>query len=568
MPEKIDRKDTIEELVAAIDRDRTDIGSIRAYADILKGHKDLRGKLILDAIEWQKDPDDQDRVKEFMKSFRAFLKAHYPDFLVAARRKDLLPILEESGHLGSLFWLNGLPSRVHWTGLFPSKKVEFVEPALRALNALLVDPLFRWMKKGPILVVPVTRGEDLSVLKEATNFYGLNIRGPNQPDTKLMPLPSLKYLSLTEWEGLELAKLEYPGLKTLDLYHCDIENLDGVEVFPSLTELSVGCDDLSDISAIKGMPLRNLKIGGSKVESFEVIATLPRLTSLDLNHTYAWKDPTPIAKATELRELHVTLVHSLDWIKPLTQLEKVWVRVTQTSDLEPLSGLTNLRALSLSVGETRNVNFQRLKTLTNIRELSLYSKEADDFGVLRWMPEITDLSLRYCPGLRDLEPLQGLKKLEKLDLSGCASLTDLSPLAELENLVDLRLTSSGVRTTREIAKIPNLKALILSELAHTPDLSYLDQCKSLVALDLSRIEVRDLSFLASLDQLRYLFIDPHEQVKPSKMDVIAKLPNLCSVMMHGTWDQQEALKSQIPDKIVWSWAWDGVARRALSSSDV
>ena len=109
---------------------------------------------------------------------------------------------------------------------------------------------------------------------------------------------------------------------------------------------------------------------------------------------------------------HLNL-REIEWVLDLTPLahtpgmERLDVSGTAVTDLQPLSGLAQLRSL----------------------EAMRCPAELVDLGPLRRCTQLTRLRLNGCAGISDLSPLSALGMLAVLDLSGCVGVCDLSPLA-------------------------------------------------------------------------------------------------------------------------------------------
>lgn len=97
------------------------------------------------------------------------------------------------------------------------------------------------------------------------------------------------------------------------------------------------------------------------------------------------------------------------------------VAAGKEADLNPLSGLSKLRKLTLTGNGI--VNLEPLAGLTDLKVLILYQSR----------------------GVHDLNPLSGLKNLEILDLGGC-SVDDLRPLSGLKNLKWIAVPNNNVDT--------------------------------------------------------------------------------------------------------------------------
>ncbi len=196
-------------------------------------------------------------------------------------------------------------------------------------------------------------------------------------------LPSYVHYSIPSTQG---------GIKTLDdLAYCT-----------NLTELYIGNNQISDISAL------------SELKTLNVINLMTNEIS----------DLTPLA---ELEELH-TLILDHNMI----------------SDASPLTSLDNLTVLNL--GSNNNNSFADMQTisqLTNLQELTLYNNNISD---LTPFSSLTDLVLLDLDSNRfsDLSPLQTLTALEDLSIEDNMNLYDISPLLDMPSLDAVFVSDTNV----------------------------------------------------------------------------------------------------------------------------
>ncbi len=143
---------------------------------------------------------------------------------------------------------------------------------------------------------------------------------------------------------------------------------------------------VSDLSALQGLPVRDLFLEETRVTDLSPLAGMP-LDRLYLSET-AVEDLSPLA-GMDLAELNLvgTSVKDLSPLKDVG-IGTLWIPETQVTDLTPLAGKS-----------------------------------------------IESLDLRDCP-VSDLSPLAGNRSLKRLHIAG-TNVTDLTPLAglQLERLI-------------------------------------------------------------------------------------------------------------------------------------
>ncbi|MBZ4318295.1 NACHT domain-containing protein [Streptomyces huiliensis] len=189
------------------------------------------------------------------------------------------------------------------------------------------------------------------------------------------------------------------------------------------------------------------------------------------------------------------------------RLDDMGIRVTRHAQLVQLSRLGHIRRLLIS----GHYDAESLRTALRgciMRELLLSGNDSlADIGLLRDHPEIEDLSIRYCPMLKDLSALAELN-LTTLHLgnhrSRSTALTVLPSLADLRtlrldqlpdrdgrfpnlppNLEHLTVVSPNTLWLHSLATLPNLKSLFLyAELARPHALRHLRRQPHLTELGL------------------------------------------------------------------------------------
>jgi hypothetical protein len=149
------------------------------------------------------------------------------------------------------------------------------------------------------------------------------------------------------------------------------------------------------------------------------------------------------------------------------------------SDVEFLSGLTQLRALDLD--------------RTKVRSLAPLSR----------MTKLKLLILDHTP-VRDLRPLEPLAELQRLSARR-TQIVDLAPLANLSNLEFLHLQDTAVRDVSALTALGKLQLLILDR-TEVSDVSAFSGLSSLTWLSLDGTNVRELDPLLGLQNLERIDI--------------------------------------------------------------
>jgi serine/threonine protein kinase len=186
-----------------------------------------------------------------------------------------------------------------------------------------------------------------------------------------------------------------------------VTNIMPVRALAKLTVLDVSgkSGKLTNLSALKGMPLSILKCNHTKVADLSPLKGLP-LTWLECGWT-AVSDLTPL-KGMPLRGL--------------------FCQCPQVSDLSPLQGM-------------------------RLESLDVAGSGVTDLSPLQGMP-LTTLDLYGATQLRNLSPLKGMS-LKYLNL-GRSPVTDLSPLGEMMTLTQLWLDYQPERDAEALRSIKGL----------------------------------------------------------------------------------------------------------------
>ena len=285
-------------------------------------------------------------------------------------------------------------------------------------------------------------------------------------------------------------------------------NLTGLEKATNLTTLTLGGDQITDISALSGLTnLTSLTLWGWFTD-ISALSRLTNLTSLTLySSSYQLTDISALSGLTKLTTLRLwcwsTDISALSGLTKLTTLD-LWGNFT---DISALSGLTTLTKLDLGRvpgGYTSTIGSTRL-TCTVFGKWAVGS-----VGSI-----VADPANFLAPGLGrsilNISALSGLTKLTHLDLRG-HRISDISALSGLTKLTHLYLgdvaldhtrysgTTLGqtVRFSNQAPVDVNCTSLLGYTLSNSiSNISALSGLTNLTVLDLTGNVVSDLSPLAS-----------------------------------------------------------------------
>lgn len=213
-------------------------------------------------------------------------------------------------------------------------------------------------------------------------------------------------------------------------------------------------------------------------------------------------------------------LHNLSPLSGLTNLRALTCFDTQVSDLSPLSGLTSLRTLLCS--STQVSELTPLRRLTSLRALDCSFTQVDDLSPLSDLTNMHKLTCFYTR-VSDLSPLSGLTSLRTLSCTS-TEMADLSPLRDLTSLQTLSCSRTQVSDLSPLSDLTNLRKLTCSS-TRVGDLSPLKDLTSLQTLDCSYTQVSDLSPLSGLTNLQTLDCS-RTQIDLTPLSRLTSLTNL------------------------------------------
>ncbi|MBW8040163.1 MAG: hypothetical protein FVQ85_09215 [Planctomycetes bacterium] len=200
-------------------------------------------------------------------------------------------------------------------------------------------------------------------------------------------------------------------------------------------------------------------------------------------------------------DLRDSEISDLEPIKGLTGLKWLDVRSTQVSDLETIKGLTSLERLYLNGTEVRDL--EPIKGLTSLQELYIHDTQVSDLEPIRQLASLQKLGLRNTQ-VSDLEPIKGLTSLYALDLRN-TQVSNLEPIKQLTSLLRLYLSGTQVSDLEPIKQLSRLQRLYL-ENTQVSDLEPIKQLSSLEQLYLGDTQVSDLEPIKQLTRLQWLVL--------------------------------------------------------------
>lgn len=183
--------------------------------------------------------------------------------------------------------------------------------------------------------------EDISALEETLKLKGLYLK---YGDTTIDLISIMK---LTD-------------LKVLDIFHCNIKNINALSNLKNLEFLNIGSAQVEDITALKD--LKNLRY-------------------LVMHHNKI-SDISPLSGLTNLEYLQASSnnIENVESLRNMRKLEYLVLAGNKVSDVEPLGEIISLKRVSLADNRIKDIT--PLSKLENLYYLNLSKNEIEDYSAI------------------------------------------------------------------------------------------------------------------------------------------------------------------------------------------
>lgn len=329
------------------------------------------------------------------------------------------------------------------------------------------------------------------------------------PRNKLSDISALRGLpleavNLSYSSVTDLSSLQGLPIKELILAGTDIAELRSLAGLP-LERLNIRGTKVRDISVLKFMKIRELDLSSTKIGDFSVLVTLP-LERLDLSNT-ALRDALFIKDLSMLKELNVghTKLHDLT---PFRALPLTYLNIESTA-VRDLSPLKDMKLTTLWISNTDISDLSPVKGMP-ITALSIAGTGIRDMAALKNLP----LKTLNLSGMR-IDDLSFLKdsSVENLDISN-TRVSDLSQISDLP-VRYLNISGSQVRDLRAISSQP---LVFLNCTGCNVDLTSLRRSPTLedIYMDLRPSDDATLRVLRTMPKLRRVNGSPFPFNRPPR----------------------------------------------------
>jgi len=232
-------------------------------------------------------------------------------------------------------------------------------------------------------------------LRQTGETFELNLTGLEMSDLSALRGLPISKLTIVSAPVSDLSPLAGMPLEELEAQYTNVSDLSPLRGM-KLRRLNLARTRVKDISPLAGMPLRSLVLEGLVLSDLSVLTGMP-LNTLSIQSTRGVTDLSPISGAP-LEYLMMSFARVSD-IKPLQRmpLKTLSMDFSQVQDFSPLRGHPTLERIALPFGVS---DIEFLDTLPRLREVSLQpygSSLSERFSA-------TDFFARYgkrTPVLRD-----------------------------------------------------------------------------------------------------------------------------------------------------------------------
>jgi Leucine-rich repeat (LRR) protein/tRNA A-37 threonylcarbamoyl transferase component Bud32 len=354
-------------------------------------------------------------------------------------------------------------------------------------------------------------------------FKGSNVRRLDLDNTlvaDLTPLADLPLVALS-LRGTPLSdlaplrsKVLRDSLQEIVLYKTRVADFSPIAGCTNLSTFDVSDTDLKDLSCVKGMKLRHLRVSRTAVTNIEVLAGMP-LEIVVLSGT-AITDISPLLQCPNLTDLALPQdARDIISLRALPKLARISYTVTpsgafdQTAD-QFWSAYQGEEAWIAALRKT-NIPFQQRRLGNKSWDLILNDQPISDLSMLKGA-NITKLSIMRTQ-VSDLSPLRGMK-LTTLLLLG-TKVSDLSPIKGMP-ITSMNIGRTEIRDLSPLAGMP-LRTFSMSDCEYVTDLSPLAGSSSTLESLILPKHATDIEFLRKFPRLARLSYKYDTQAKGPSM---------------------------------------------------
>lgn len=286
----------------------------------------------------------------------------------------------------------------------------------------------------------------------------------------------------TDWNSYQnyynLQWFHYAELTT----PADAFPLDDLRYFTGLKALALDVQNITDLSALEGLPLERLSLKKSGITDISPLVSLPGLRLL-------WLADNPLT--------------DISAVSQLPALEELDIMNTSVADIHMLenSSIHTLSCLYTGVSDYSCVT--SMPCLTSLR-VSHASEE--DIALFNSLTRLEILTLNESR-LYALDDIGNLNRLVSLDIGGCQDIASLDGITAFPNLDYLCISSTNISDLTPAADLVKLTCL---EFSYAPieDFSPLADCRKLNQIYLNHAMAEELERQLPGHSYNLIIIDP------------------------------------------------------------
>ena len=230
---------------------------------------------------------------------------------------------------------------------------------------------------------------------------------------------------------------------------------------PNLSEVYLYNQNIMDIGALEGLPIRKLYLSGNQIEDFRVVEKLPQLKELFISRNPIRYLPD-FSKCPKLKVLvmNENTFADLDCLKG-SAIEHMTIRKMDvvSGDYTFVEEMPQLA--KLLVWDPEAELREEISHLADLRECEIFNYHDTSLDFLETMKNLEFLTINT-PYEPELESLESLERLSDLCISSI-ELKDISVVANLPNLQHLVIDETGVTELSVLAKCRNLREVWVNE---------------------------------------------------------------------------------------------------------
>lgn len=240
-----------------------------------------------------------------------------------------------------------------------------------------------------------------------------------------------------------------------------IQDISMLAQMEHLTEVFLCGQNISDISALKGLPIERLYLCGNQIRDFTVIETMDRLQVLYIVDNPIETMPD-LSKCPNLATINFSgnELENIDFLAG-SAVKKLMMTQIHVADGD-YGVLMEMRDLKTVFYEGREQGFYDvLPHLTNLEEIGLWDYPYKDLQKLKTLQNLKSITLA---GSR-LQSLEGIEDFIHLQNLYCdyTSITDISIIRNFKELGDLQIQGLLIEDYTPVLDCPNLRWLGVDE---------------------------------------------------------------------------------------------------------